>query len=127
MTTAPSDSQPRVFDQFGKPFAISPAWSVQGKGSIDAGGLYTPNSGGNFVDSRFGISATADGVTGNAWAAVEESRRVSKIVLSPEPPDKLALTSGATMRFHAEATDQFAARYFAAGHLERHRERSGWT
>ena len=102
------------FDQFGKPVAITPVWSVQGKGSIDAGGLYTPNGGGNFAEPRFGISAAANGITGNAWAAVEESRRVSRIVLDPESPNELRVATGATMRFQAEATDQFAARYVCA-------------
>ncbi len=101
----------RGFDQFGKPVAVTPAWSVQGKGSIDATGLYTPNGGGNYVDSRFGIVAGAGGIQGNAWAAVEESRRVGKLVLRPEPPDILKLAAGSSMRFQAEVTDQFDARY----------------
>ena len=63
------------------------------------------------VDPRFGISATARGVTGNARAAVKESRRVGKIVLTPEPPDELRLAVGSTARFHVEAVDLFNACY----------------
>lgn len=99
------------FDQYGKPFAITPTWSVQGKGNIDATGLYTPNGGGNFEFPHFDIVAAARGVTGTAWAAVEESRRVAKIELVPEPPRELKMAVGTMMRFRAAATDQFNAPY----------------
>ncbi len=99
------------WDQFGKPFAITPTWSVQGKGSIDAKGLFTPNGGGNFVGPHSEIIVTANGVEGRAWAAVEESRHPSKIALTPEPPRELKLAAGSQMEFRAETTDQFQARY----------------
>ncbi len=99
------------FDQYGKSVAISPAWKVNGKGTIDAKGLYTPNGGGDYVTPRFDIVATANGVEGKAFAAVEESRRVEKIVMLPEAPRELKMAAGATMRFGAEAVDQYTARY----------------
>lgn len=102
------------FDQFGKPFAVAPKWSVVGKGTIDQNGLYTPDKtsgGGNWLNAHFDIVASAGGVDGAAWAAVEESRRVAKINLLPAPPALLKMAAGASTQFGAEATDQFDARY----------------
>ncbi|MBA3963176.1 MAG: discoidin domain-containing protein [Chthoniobacterales bacterium] len=98
-------------DQFGKPFAITPAWSVQGKGSVDANGLFTPNGGGNFVEPHSDVIAKANEMEGRAWAAVEESRHPSKIILTPEAPRDLKLAANSKMKFRAEAVDQFKARY----------------
>lgn len=99
------------FDQYGKPVAITPTWKVEGKGSIDASGLYKPDGGGDWVTPRFGIIASAKGVEGKGFAAVEESRRVDSLVLMPAPPRELKMADGAKMRFGAEALDQFKARY----------------
>jgi hypothetical protein len=57
---------------------------VQGKGKIDASGLYKPNGVGDWFIARFGITATVNGVEGREWAAVEESRRVERLHSSPE-------------------------------------------
>jgi hypothetical protein len=111
-----SDQQTQQFtakgyDQFGKPMTITPSWRVQGKGSISASGLYTPNGGTNFEVSRFGIIASANGVEGKAWAAVEESRRVSRVTLNPSVGRVLKMAAGSSIQFQAEAVDQFNARY----------------
>ena len=114
-----SDQNPQKFtaqgfDQYGKPVAITPTWSVEGKGSIDGSGLYTPdkiNGGGNWLNARFGIVAKASGVEGKGFAAVEESRRVEKLNLLPSAPAELKMVAGTSAQFRAEATDQFAARY----------------
>jgi hypothetical protein len=100
------------FDQFGKPFPISNVtWRVDGKGSVDNNGLYTPNGGGNHEQARFGVIASSNGIEGRGWAAVEESRRVQKITLIPNAPEVLKMATGSSSRFGAEAVDQFNARY----------------
>jgi hypothetical protein len=50
-------------------------------------------------------------VKGTGWAAVEESRRVSKIAIAPDPAGELKIAAGSTIRFQAEVKDQFNARY----------------
>ncbi|MBE7212049.1 MAG: discoidin domain-containing protein [Gluconacetobacter diazotrophicus] len=101
----------KAFDQYGKPVAITPTWSVRGKGRIDATGLFTPDGAGNFEQPHTDIVATAGPVTATAWAAVEESRRVAGIELTPAAPPGLKMAVGSTRRFRAEAQDQFGARY----------------
>lgn len=99
------------FDQYGKPIATNPKWSVQGKGSIDANGVYTPNGAGNWLEARFGIVASDGDVKAHAWAAVEESRRVAKLTLTPPPAREVKLATGASARFDVKVLDQFDARY----------------
>jgi endoglucanase Acf2 len=99
------------YDQFGKPFPITPEWKIDGKGSIDAGGLYTPNGGADHATSRFGVIASANGIQDTAWAAVEESRRVAKVTLTPSPGREINIAAGGTIRFSADVTDQFNARF----------------
>ena len=102
------------FDQYGKAMKIAPKWSVDGKGSVDENGLYTPdkiNGGGNWLNARFGVVASAGGVQGTGYAAVEEARRVAKVSLVPDAPAELKMVEGSSMQFGAEATDQFDARY----------------
>jgi hypothetical protein len=111
-----SDQQTQQFkatgyDQFGKLMDLAPSWSVRGKGSIDAQGLYRPNGGTDHQTSRFTIVAEFKGVEGTAWAAVEESRRVSKIILSPSTGREFKMAAGSSARFKAEVLDQFNARY----------------
>ena len=104
----------RGFDQYGKSIAMSPIWSVDGKGSVDAQGVYTPaklNGGGNWLNAKFGVVAKANGIEGRGFAAVEEARRVEKIELIPNAPAELKMVSGASAQFGAQATDQFGARY----------------
>ena len=102
------------FDQYGKTIAITPKWSVDGKGTVDANGLYTPaklNGGGNWLNARFGVVASADGIDGRGFAAVEEARRVAKLELVPAAPAELKMVEGTSTQLGVQATDQFAARY----------------
>ena len=102
------------FDQYGKAMKIAPKWSVDGKGTVDADGLYTPakvNGGGNWLNARFGVVASAGDIEGRGFAAVEEARRVAKLELMPAAPDQLKMVEGTSTQLNAEATDQFAARY----------------
>ena len=102
------------FDQYGKAMKITPVWSVDGKGSVDENGVYTPakiNGGGNWLNARFGIVAKVGGIEGQGFAAVEESRRVAKLELMPAPPAELKMVAGSQTQLGVQATDQFAARY----------------
>jgi hypothetical protein len=101
------------FDASGKPMAVTPTWHVEGKGTIDATGLYTPHGGTDFAQSAFTIVAEAGGLRASAVAAVEESRIATKLTLRPDPGagNALPLAVGTSRTLSAVVTDQFGAHY----------------
>lgn len=100
-------------DAKGKPVAVTPSWRVEGKGAIDANGLYTPNGGADFAQSAFTIVAEAGGLRATAIAAVEESRKVASLKVRPDPGagNALPIAVGASRALTATVADQFGARY----------------
>jgi endoglucanase Acf2 len=88
---------------------VQVTWSVQGKGTVSADGVFTPSGGCDHETSAFQIIANANGEQAVAYAAVEEARRVRKITVTPGPT--LTIAEGGTLSLAAEAEDQFKARY----------------
>jgi hypothetical protein len=90
---------------------VTAQWSVDGVGSISVDGVFTPGRGGTYDHPRVGIIAEVDGQRLRAWAAVEEARRVAKLVLKPSADDgPLLLGVGDRLSLTVAAEDQFGAR-----------------
>jgi hypothetical protein len=101
------------FDPAGNQVAVTASWRVKGTGTISADGTYTPQGASTYEHHGFTIIAEAGGVTATATIVVDESRRVAKVNLTPDPGtgNALQLASGGSIRLSAEAEDQFKARY----------------
>ncbi|MBN2714058.1 MAG: discoidin domain-containing protein, partial [Planctomycetes bacterium] len=90
--------------------AVAAKWAVRGRGKISDDGIFTPTGGGVFNQPKFMITAEADGLRAQAYAVVEEARRVGKLELSPGSTGAaLKLGVGDSRLVNATALDQFSA------------------
>ncbi|NLR82369.1 carbohydrate-binding protein [Chitinophaga eiseniae] len=86
------------YGQDSSQFAITPAWSVSGGGSINASGLFTAGTTGNYL-----VQATAAGITDTAIVHVITPPALTRIVLTP---DTVTVPLGAAQQFIAKGYDQ---------------------
>ena len=101
------------YDQNGNQMAVSPTWAVEGKGSIDANGWYTPNGGGTYQQPGFTIIAKASGMSGNATVFVEEVMKPMQISIAPKSSKnkQFVLPVGTSKQFTATTKNQFGIEY----------------
>lgn len=99
----------------GKRTPVKVRWSAQGgkhcSGKIDDKGVFTPEGAGVFSEPKVVIRAETEGRRAQAVAVIEEALRVKRLELTPKKAGgALSMTVGDSLRFDAEAFDQFNAR-----------------
>ncbi len=96
------------YDQFGNEIQINPQYSIkEGTGVINQNGSFTPSKYGNAV-----ITVEENGLQANAKFIVEETVKLSNIVISPKTTQ---LIKGETVSFSVLAKDQFGVEFSNSG------------
>ena len=92
-----------ALDQYGSTYATSISWSTTSGASIDQTGLFTSSTAGTYT-----VTATAEGVDGNATAQVDEAAVLTTITVTP---GSATIDEGQSVQFSAEALDQYGSTY----------------
>lgn len=104
------------YDQYGQPLAVTPTWTLIGKGSLSPSGLYTPSGGGLYNLPSFTVTAVANNLKSSATVVVEETPRLTKLDIQPlsSASKKLEMALGSSRALGTLGTDQFGAPFDGA-------------